>query len=468
MTKKMLSFGVIAVLLFTGCTMIPEYERPDAPVPGKWPDGPAYKDAPSTGDAPFAADMHWREFVADKRLQKVIAAALENNRDLRLAVLNVERARAYYRIRRAELLPTVDVDGIAYKERVPSDLSSSGHSMTAKEYRVDLGIASWEIDLFGRIRSMEQRALEEYLATEEARRAAQILLMTETANAYLTLAADRETLQLARSTLDAQQASHHMIRRRFEVGLTPKLDLYQVQTRVDAARVDVARYTELTARDENALNLLAGSSIPADLLPESLSLVSPLPKVSPGKSSEVLLSRPDILQAERLLKAANADIGAARAAFFPRISLTTAIGTASDDLSSLFKSGSDAWTFAPAITLPIFDPRIWSALKVSKADREIAIARYEGAIQGAFKEVADALAGSGALGYQMAAQESLVAAAEEVYRLSDVRYRKGTDTYLSVLDAQRALYAAQQGLISIRLARLAARVKLYAALGGGA
>ncbi|HPA14859.1 MAG TPA: efflux transporter outer membrane subunit [Desulfobacterales bacterium] len=467
MIRKIILPGIVLTFCLSGCTMIPEYSRPGAPVPVKWPDGPAYRESRLPSIHPVAADLPWRQFFTDDRLREVIVSALENNRDLRIAALNVERARAYYRIQRAELLPTVDATGSGYRERVPADLSSTGRRTTMEEYRADLGISSWEIDFFGRIRSLEKRALEEYLATEEARRSAQILLISEVANVYLTLAMDRENLQLARSTLEAQQASYNLIRRRFEVGIAPKLDLRQVQQRVDAARVDVARYTELAAQDENALNLLAGKPVPAVLLPQGLSAVTPLPDVSPGMSSEVLLLRPDILRAERLLQASNADIGAARAAFFPRISLTTAFGTASDDLSGLFKSGSDTWMFAPGITLPIFDPRIWAALRVSKAEREIALARYEGAIQTAFKEVADALATKGTVGDQITAQESLVEATAETYQLSYARYEKGSDTYLSVLDAQRSLYAAQQGLIAIRRANFANQVRLYAVLGGG-
>ena len=291
--------------------------------------------------------------------------------------------------------------------------------------------------------------------------------MSEVANAYLTLAADRENLKLAQSTLESQQAAYDVIRRRFEVGISPELDLRQVQTRVDAARVDVARYTEMVARDENALNLLAGSPVPADTVPKTLSLVKPLPDVSPGMSSEVLLRRPDILQAEHVLKGANANIGAARAAFFPRISLTTALGTASGDLSGLFQSGSAVWNYAPRIVLPIFDARTWSGLKVTEVDKEIALTQYEKAIQSAFREVADALARRGTIGDQLAAQQSLVDASAKTYQLSKARYEKGIDIYLIALDAQRSLYAAQQGLIAIRLAKLANQVRMYAVLGGG-
>jgi multidrug efflux system outer membrane protein len=465
MKGKFFSFLAITAVLLTGCTMVPKYTRPEAPVPAGWPSGPAYKESPPTQGVPVTAELQWRQFFVDERLQKIIETALQNNRDLRVAALNVERARALYRVQRAELWPTVETGVTASKQRVR--ISGSTGLVTLEEYNVNLGISSWEVDFFGRIRSLSKKALEEYFATEQARRSAQILLVSEVANAYLTLAADRENLKLAQSTLETQQAAYKVIRRRFEVGLAPELDLRQAQTRVDAARVDAARSTELAAQDENALNLLAGSPVPADLLPEVLSVVAPLPEVSPGTSSEVLLRRPDILQAENSLKAANANIGAARAAFFPRISLTSAIGSASGDLSGLFKSGSFVWNYAPQIILPIFDARTWPALRVSKVDKEIALTQYEKAIQGAFREVADALARRGTLGDQMEAQQSLLDATAKTYRLSNARYEKGIDIYLNVLDAQRSLYAAQQGLIAIRLAKLANQVRLYAVLGGG-
>ncbi len=446
--------------------MAPEYTRPEAPVPAAWPSGPAYKEPPPGATAPVAADVQWRQFFTDARLQQIIGMALQNNRDLRIAALKVERARALYRVQRAELLPRAETSVIARKQRVR--LSGQPGLVTVEEYGLNLGVSNWEIDFFGRLRSLSQAALQEYLATDQARRSAQILLISEVAGAYLTLAADRENLKLAQSTLEAQQASYKLIQRRFEVGLAPELDLRQVQTRVDAARVDVAKFTELAAQDENALNLLAGSPVPANLLPQELSAVKALPDVSPGTSSEVLLQRPDILQAEHLLKSANANIGAARAAFFPRISLTSAVGTASGDLSGLFKPGSYVWNYAPQIVLPIFDARTWAGLQATKVEREIAVAQYEKAIQGAFREVADALAKRGTLGDQFKAQQSLLEATARTYKLSQARYEKGIDIYLNVLDAQRSLYSAQQGLIAIRLAQLTNQVGLYAVLGGGA
>ena len=458
----------LAATLFIGCTMIPKYERPEAPVPQSWPGGPAYPKESAAQTAPPAAEIQWQTFFTDENLQTIIGMALQNNRDLRVAALNVERARALYRIQRAELLPTVVASASGSRELVPAEISDTGSERTVEQYRADLGISAWEIDFFGRIRSLEKNALEQYFATEQARRSAQILLVSEVASAYLTLAADRENLQLSESTLEAQQASYDLIRRRHEVGITSELDVRQAETRVDAARVDVHRYTQLIAQDENALNLLVGLAVPADLSPRVLSSIQPLPDVAPGTSSDVLLRRPDILQAENLLKAANANIGAARAALFPRISLTTGAGTISGDLAGLFSSGTLSWNYAARVVMPIFDPRIWSALKVTKVDREIAIAQYEGAIQTAFREVADALAGRGTLGRQMEAQQALVNANAEAYKLSNARYEKGIDIYLNVLDAQRSLYSAQQGLISIRLAKLANQVRLYAVLGGGA
>jgi len=338
-----------------------------------------------------------------------------------------------------------------------------------QEFDVNLGITSWEIDFFGRIRSLKDRALEQYLATEEARRSAQILLVSGVASTYLALGADREALNLAESTLETQRRAYDLIKRRYELGLASELDLNQAQTQVDTARRNISIYTQLAAQDENALNLLVGSSsaVPRELLPADLGTVRPPKEISPGLSSEVLLFRPDIMAAEHQLKAANAYIGAARAAFFPRISLTAAFGTASGELSGLFKAGSDAWTFAPLIVMPIFDARLWSAYDATKVEKEIALTQYEKTIQTAFREVADALAVRGTVDEQVSAQQSLVDALSRTYRLSVARYTKGIDSYLGVLDAQRFLFAAQQALIAIRLAKLANQVRLYAVLGGG-
>ena len=458
---------MIIILIAGGCTLAPEYTRPASPVPEKWPLGAAYEEAKTATDALTASELKWQEFFIDVKLQKVIETALINNRDLRLAALNVKRARAIYGIQRAELLPTINAVGSGSKERVPADLSSTGIRRTTERYDVDLGIISWEIDFFGRIRSLKDRALEEYLATDQARRSAELLLVSTVANTYLALAADRENLTLAESTLETQQAAYNLIKRRYEVGLGSELDLRQAQSQVDSAMRDVARYTQIAAQDENALNLLIGSPLPSELLPPELGNVIPPREITPGVSSDVLLKRPDVLAAEHQLKAANANIGAARAAFFPRISLTTTIGTASAELSRLFESGQGTWAFAPQIVMPIFDARTWSAYDVTKVEKEISVSQYEKTIQTAFREVADALAVQGTVNQEIAAQQSLVNALAETYRLSNARYTKGIDNYLSVLVAQRSLFAAQQVLIYLRLLRLTNLVTMYQVLGGG-
>ncbi|EFK10750.1 outer membrane efflux protein OprM [delta proteobacterium NaphS2] len=455
------------VLLLGGCTLAPEYTRPEAPIPAQWPQGAAYRNTQSMPGQPTVPEIKWQDFFADKALKKIIETALDNNLDLRLAALNVERAQALYGVQRAELFPAINAQGSESKQRTPADLESTGESTNTSRYDVNLGVASWEIDFFGRIRSLEEQALQEYLASEQGRRSAQIALVAEVARIYLTLAADRSRLDLARSTLLSQEANYRLIKRRFELGLGTELDLRQAQTRVDTARRDIPRFTQFVAQDQNALNLLAGAPVPEGLLPMDLKSVVPPEELSPGLSSEVLLNRPDIMAAEHRLKGAYAFIGAARAAFFPRISLTAAFGTASDELSGLFSAGSAAWNFTPVIVLPIFDARIWAALRVSKADRDIILTQYERTIQTAFREVADSLAVQGTINQQVAAQQSLVNATEETYRLSNIRYEKGLDNYLSVLVAQQSLYAQQQALIELRLARLANRVSLYAVLGGG-
>lgn len=465
--NKNLFFTLGMVIMITGCTMIPEYTRPEAPVPDAWPEGPAYSQTDADSEK-SAVEIEWRTFFTDKRLQKVIETALLNNRDLRLAALNVERARAIYGIARSEIFPAVDATASGSRQRTPADLSSTGKARTAEQYEVGLGIFAWEIDFFGRIRSLKDQALESFFATEQARRSTQILITATVADAYLALAADRENLSLAKTTYENQQNAYDLVRRRHEIGLANELDLYRAQTQVDIARGDIARFTQLVARDINALNLLAGNgeSLPEAMLPQDLSGVEPLKDISAGISSEVLLMRPDIMQAEHRLKASNANIGAARAALFPRISLTTSIGTASSELSGLFDAGQDTWRVAPGVTLPIFDARLWSALDASKAEKEIAQVTYEKAIQTAFREVADALAVRGTVDEQLSAQKSLVHAVSETYRLSDMRYNKGIDDYLGVLDAQRSYYSAQQQLVYLQLAKHRNQVSFYKVLGG--
>ena len=460
-----------ALLVLASCsTMAPNYIRPDAPVPADWPSGPAYKDSTTKSADKTVADIKWQEFFIDEHLQKLIVLALDNNRDLRVAVLNIERSRAQYQIQRSDLFPKVDATATGTFQRLAEDFSGTGLPRNIHQYNVGLGVSSYELDLFGRVRSLKDQALEQYLATEQVRRSVQISLVSQIAATYLTLAADRERLQLAKETLTSQQASYRLIKSRFEAGVSSAIDLHQAQTSVDSARVDIARYTTLVAQDENALNLVVGSTIMADLLPPSLSeTLTALKDLPPGLTSDVLLSRPDILQAENLLKGANANIGAARAAFFPSITLVSSVGFGSDDLAGLFNDGSFVWKFLPQISLPIFDGGNNRAnLTVAEVDRDIAVAQYEKAIQSAFREVADALAQRGTIDAQLTAQQSLTDATSESYRLSQARYEKGVDSYLNVLDSQRSLYGAQQNLISARLTRLTNLVTLYKVLGGGA
>jgi len=361
--------------MLSGCTMAPSYTRPDAPVPAAWPSGPAYQAQASQPDQKPAAEIPWKEFFIEPRLQQVLSLALKNNRDLRMAALTIEKTRAQYQIQRADLLPQIDATAGAAIQRVPADLSASGQARINRQYSVGLGVSSYELDLFGRVRSLKDQALEQYLATEQAQRAVQISLVAEVATAWLVLAADRERLQLAQETVKSQQESLQLIQRRFEAGASSQLDLRQAQTRVEAARVDSALYTAQLAQTENALTLLVGAPLPAELLPTELSSVTALQPLPTGLPSEVLLARPDILAAEHRLKSANANIGAARANFFPRIGLSASFGTASASLSDLFQPGSAAWSFMPQASVPLFDTGANLArLDVCKAERELAVA----------------------------------------------------------------------------------------------
>ncbi|MEJ5376971.1 MAG: efflux transporter outer membrane subunit [bacterium] len=452
--------------LAAGCSMAPEYIRPKAPVPSSWPQGGPYQMAQQQEDTP-SLDIKWQEFITDHKLKEIIHMALANNRDLRISALNVERARALYGIQRAELFPSLHASATGSKQRIPADLSGAGKALTVEQYSVSLGITSWEVDFFGRIRSLKDKALEDYLATEQARKSVQILLISEVFNTYLAIAAIQDNLELARATLDVQEGVHLIISKRHQLGLASELDLRRAQTQVEAARGDISRYTRELLQQQNSLNLLVGSQVPQELLPKGLAHVSPPRAISAGVSSEVLLSRPDILAAEAQLRAANASIGAARASLFPRISLTTALGSASAELTGLFKAGSGGWSYIPQLVMPIFDARLWSALEASKVQKEIALAQYEKAIQTAFREVADSLAQGSTLREQLKAQQALVEATQRTYDLANLRYMQGLDSYLSVLDAQRSMYAAQQGLVNLKLALLANRVRLYAVLGGG-
>lgn len=459
----------VALCALTGCSMATHYTRAEAPVPVAWPAGPAYqKSGAATAVEKPVADIPWREFFVEPRLQKVIDLALEHNRDLRVAVLTIERTRALYQIQRNQLIPQINGTAGANIQRLPADLSGSGQARIARQYSVGLGVANYELDLFGRVQSLKDQALEQYLATEEARRAVQISLVAEVANAWLNLAGDHERLKLAQETLESQQKSLELIQRRFELGVSSELDLRQAQSRVEAARADSALYSGRVAQSENALNLAAGMALPPALLPSELTTVTAVSELPAGLPSDVLLRRPDILAAEHQLKGVQANIGAARAAFFPRIGLSASFGTASAKLTDLFQAGSAAWNFVPQISVPLFDAGTNVAnLQVAKTEREIALARYEKAIQSAFREVADTLAGNGTLGDQLTAQQALAEASNQSYRLAEARYSKGVDSYLTALDAQRSTYSARQGVITVRLARLANLVTLYKVLGGG-
>ncbi len=467
MPRMTLLAGALASALLAGCaTLAPDYETPTAPVPQQWPAA-----EPISSPSAVTADIGWQDFVTDARLRQLIQLALANNRDLRVAGLNIERARAQYQIQRADLLPTVQATTGGTGQRTPPGLSTTGQAMTSHQYTAGLGFASYELDFFGRLRSLKDQALYQFLGTEEARRSAQISLVAEVASTYLTLAADNERLKLAEETHASQQSSFHLTKRRFELGSTSELDLRQAQTSVESARVDVARYTGQLAQDCNALALLIGKPLPDDLAKPlgALDSVSALAGVPDGVPAAVLQRRPDVLQAERQLQAANANIGAARAAYFPNITLTASGGVASSQLSELFKGGASTWGFSPQLTLPIFDAgRISANLKVAEMDRAISLAQYEKAVQTAFREVADALTQRDPLNRQLEAQQSLVDATAASSRLSRARFDKGVDSYLGVLDSQRAEYAAQQGLITVKLAGLTNQVTLYKVLGGGA
>ena len=449
-----------AALLLAGCSMIPTYERPAAPVPTTFPQAPA-----ATGAGVAAADLAWKDYFSDPRLQQLITIALENNRDLRVSVLNIEQARAQFQITRASQYPAVN--GVASGTRQPN---TSGQYANA--FQVGLAVSAWEIDFFGRVAALKEQALAQYLATEEARKSAQISLVAAVANGWYTLLADEELLAISRSTLATREESIKLAKLRLDNGVSSELDYHQAEGLTQAARATLAQQQRQRALDENALVLLLGQSLP----PEVLATVSgyrlaDTPAMAPlpaGLPSDLLVRRPDIRQAEQTLLAANANIGAARAAFFPRISLTASVGSVSNELSGLFKSGSWAFSLAPQLALPIFDAgRNQAGLDSAQAGRAIAVAQYEKAIQTAFREVADALAGQATLTDQLNAQKAQSDAEAKRLRLSDLRYRNGVASYLDFLDAQRSLFSTQQAVVQTRLVQLQNQVALYKTLGGG-
>jgi multidrug efflux system outer membrane protein len=453
-----------AALLLSGCiNLAPDYQQPEAPLPQQWPS------ASTSQFGQASIDLGWRQFIVDQRLRQVIEQSLQNNRDLRVALLNVEKARALYRIQRAELLPAISLDGSGSHSNTPADLNGGDSAVTSHQNSVALGFSNYELDLFGRLRNLSDAALEDYLSLEETRRSTQISLISEVANAWLTLAADSALLELANSTLTSQQASYDLQQRSHALGNTSGLSLAQAQTTVESARVDVAAYQSQVQLDRNALDLLVGATVADDLLPMTLEQnTAELLEIPAGLPSSLLQQRPDVLAAEHNLKAANADIGAARAAFFPSITLTAAAGTSSSDLSGLFKSGSGAWSFAPNISLPIFNAGSNQAnLDAAKSEQAIQLASYEKSLQTAFREVADALAVRSTLKQRLEAQQALTDATARSHDLAEALYRNGASSYLDALDAQRQLYAARQDLISLQLTEQSNRITLYKTLGGG-
>lgn len=462
MNKSLLSLALMTAL--TGCSLIPDYQRPDAPVAGDWPQGEAYQQSAAQASE---QTLGWREFFRDPALQQLIEVALENNRDLRVAALNVDAYRALYRIQRADLLPAVSADGAGTRSRTPGDLSMSGEPAISSQYSATFGV-SWELDLFGRLRSLRDQALEEFFASEAAQRSTQISLIASVANAWLTLQADQALLQVTRDTLKTYEESFGLTQRSFDVGVASALELRQARSAVDSARVSIEQYTRLVAQDRNALTLLLGQNLPAGLPSGDGLERTQLAALPVGLPSDLLQQRPDILQAEFQLRAVNASIGAARAAFFPRISLTGAAGTASSELSGLFDGGSGYWSFSPSISVPIFNAgQLRANLDYAEISRNIQVAQYEKAIQTAFREVVDGLAAQATYTRQVQAQRDLLATSEDYYNLAERRYRTGVDSYLTVLDAQRQLFSVQQQLISDRLAQMTSEVNLFKALGGG-
>ncbi|RXD03418.1 efflux transporter outer membrane subunit [Sphingomonas sp. UV9] len=477
-----------AGLTLAGCNLAPKYVRPELSVPAATPAGPAYAATDAAG-AIMPADTAWEAFFTDDRLRRVIRTALDNNRDLRVSVANVAQARAQYRVQRADLFPTLAANGGATYQKSPFGVVGGGtgggtggtggtgggtgggavSSGRADIYTANVGVSAWEIDLFGRVRNLTQAQQEQYFAAEENRNAAQVSLIAEIATQWLTMAADQDRLKIARDTERAFGQTVKLTQDRFRIGIASELEVRQASTSYDQARSDIAEATTLIAQDQNALNLLAGTSLTADMLPARLEETSPtLENLPANLPSEVLLRRPDIASAEHQLVAANANIGAARAAFFPNISLTAAFGTISLGLSNLFGSGTQNWSVAPSVSQTLFDfGRNKGNLRYAQATRDAAVATYEKSIQTGFREVADALARRGTIGAQLQAQTSLRDNAAGAFKLSELRFRAGIDTFLNTLDSQRSLYTAQQSLLAARLTRDSNSVELYRALGGG-
>ena len=469
MYAKKLASGVAAALmaLTTGCNFAPEYTRPDQPVANKYPaDAPA--PAPAKTDARTAADIAWRDFFTDPQLQTVIEQALEHNRDLRIAVLRVLEARAAFQIRRADQFPTLGANAGAFRVDIPDSLSPTGSSRIASIYDVGASVAAWELDFWGRVSNLKGAALEQFLATDAGRRAVTVSLVAQVANGYLSLRELDERIVIARETIRTREESFRIFTRRFQVGTTTRLDVAQVETLLTQAQTLGAQLEQARAAQAHALTMLVGTQ-PARLSERSnLNDNALLPDLPVGLPSDLLQQRPDIVAAEHRLKSAHANIGAARAAFFPNITLTGFFGSASAELNGLFEGGSTTWVFMPQLVLPIFDGgRREANLDLAQVRRDAAVADYERTIQGAFREVADALSAQHWLAQQLAIQRRALAAQQERARLAQMRYDRGTATYLEVLDAQRDLLSTEQSVVQLRRALMSSRVSLYAALGGG-
>lgn len=461
MNKRLIA-GALLSLTLSGCVLIPDYIRPELPVAEQWP---AYG-AINSGTTEATA-IEWQQFFGDARLKRMVELALSGNRNLRVAVLNVAQARAQHTAQRSFLFPDIGLGGTVSRERAEIKKDAVLTNETTTRYAAGL-TAAWEIDLFGRLQSLNEAAFEQYLATEEARRSVHIALVGEVATQYLFERALAEQLELALQTRDSVQAAYDLNQKLFKLGQVSELELRASEAQLHTARINIAAFQQQLAQAQNLLALLVGQPLPADL-PQPLRLENQqlLADLSPALPSSLLERRPDILAAEHQLKAASANIGAARAAFFPRIELTGSAGFASGELSNLFDGGG-AWTFAPTITMPLFQGgRNFANLDIATIRAEIEVANYERTIQQAFREVADALAARAMLSDQIAAQSDLLVAQERRFTLATARYKSGVDAYLDVLTAQQDLYAAQRNLIQYRFERLANLIALYRALGGG-
>ncbi|MCZ4065082.1 efflux transporter outer membrane subunit [Oxalobacter aliiformigenes] len=458
---KKCTLVLLAAGILGSCSMAPTYVRPDAPVENRFPGN-----TDSSTKTP-ASEIGWNEFFREPRLKALIAAAIENNRDLRLAALNIEEARALYNVQWADRLPTFQVEGETSRARSVS--TSSPGMVTSGNYTVGLGLAAFELDFFGRVKSLTDAALAQYLATEEAQRSVYISLVSEVAKTYLTERAQTKQIELAKKSYESYKHSYELMQKRYEVGASSALELRQYETLMQSALVSLSTLERQRAQTENALLILTGGKQIKDLPPpHDLSEDDILQDIPAGLPSDLLTNRPDIRQYEQLLKAANANIGAARAAFFPRITLTAFAGTASSSLSGLFDAGTAAWTFTPQLTLPIFDAgRNMANLDLAEARKNIAIVNYEKAIQTAFREVADALTARDWLNEQVKAQAAVLNSETERLKLSEARYNNGIASSLEVFDAQRQQFAAEQSLVDARLTRLINAVELYRSLGGG-